>query len=399
MTRRGSEEDTMSRRTFLRRAGIGLGAVAVVGTTVLGYRAHDQGVLETGHGPAYAPWTHWADGPGLLPLIGAATLAPSPHNNQAWLFGVHRRHVDVFADEGRALGAIDPFLRELHVGVGAAIENLALQAGATGLAADVELAPLGTRSNHAARVVVTPAGRRPSALALQIPRRHTNRYPYIAGKAVPEAALDRMRALADPSVPEVSVHWVADRRERAGLGRLLVDATESIVADDEQSASDYRWLRQSWDDIQEHRDGITIDAAGLSDLTAALAKLLPAQSQRATGESWVRSTRDRHTATAAAYGIVVVRDVDDLRQRLEGGRLLQRIHLWTTAHGLALHHMNQITERADRERQRGLRARFGDAMATFVPDGWQALSTFRLGHPTRSARPSPRRSLHEVLAR
>ena len=118
----------------MRRAGLGLGAVAVLGSGVLGYRAYDQGVLASGEGPAYAPWSNWRDGGGLLPLIGAATLAPSPHNAQAWLFGVHARHIDVFADHARSTGAIDPFLRELHVGVGAAIENLVLQAGSAGIA-------------------------------------------------------------------------------------------------------------------------------------------------------------------------------------------------------------------------------------------------------------------------
>ena len=84
------KEETMSRRSFLRRAGLGLGAVAVLGSGVLAYRAYDQGVLATGEGPAYAPWSDWRDGSGLLPLIGAATLAPSPHNAQAWLFGAPR---------------------------------------------------------------------------------------------------------------------------------------------------------------------------------------------------------------------------------------------------------------------------------------------------------------------
>ena len=397
MTMRQTTEQTVTRRSFLRRAGLAVGAVAVTGTTVLGYRAYDQGVFQIGDGVAYEPWSSWDSGRGLLPLVGAATLAPSPHNSQAWLFGIHRHHVDLFADGTRDIGAIDPFRRELHVGLGAAIENLTLEAMRRGLATDIEMVPMGGRSPHAARIVVTPTAPRPSTLASSIPRRHTNRYPFVTGRDVPGAALERMRDLADPAAPEVALHWVDAPRSRSDLGRLLVDATEAIVSDEEQSESDFRWLRQSWDEIQRRRDGITIDAAGLPDLTGALAKLLPAQSKRAAGESWVQSTRDRHTATAAAYGIVVVRDVDDVRQRLQGGRFLERIHLWFTANGLALHHMNQVTERADRERQLGLRPQFGDAMATFLPDGWQALTTFRVGHPTRAARRSPRRSVQEVL--
>lgn len=399
MTTHPIEGATMSRRTFLRRTGLYAGAVAVTGTALLGYRAYDQGVLEVGDGPAYAAWDDWDDGPGLMPLVGAATLAPSPHNSQAWLFDVQRRHIDVFADHARSIGAIDPFGRELHVGVGAAIENLVLEAGRRGLSSDVELAPLGGRSRHAARVVLTPGRAAEGSLARWIPHRHTNRYAFVADRAVPVAALAEMQALRSSTVPDVTLQWIDGRRARAELGDLLVEATEAIVDDDAQSESDFRWLRQSWDDIQRHRDGITIDTAGLSDLTGALAKLLPAQSRTAAGESWIRSTRDRHVATAAAYGMVLARDVGDVRQQLDGGRLLQRVHLWATAHDLALHHMNQVTERVDRERQLGITPVFTRAAAELVgPGSGEWLAAFRIGHPTRGSRRSPRRSVEQVVA-
>jgi hypothetical protein len=393
------QDELVTRRRFLRRAGLGLGAVAVLGAGTLSYRAYDQGVLAAGDGPAYDAWDTWDDGAGLLPLVGAATLAPSPHNAQAWLFDVGRHHVDVFADHTRTTGATDPFLRELHVGLGAAIENMVLHASDRGLAADVELLPYGARANHAARLAVTPATRRATVLGAQIPRRHTNRYPFVVDKDVPATALVQMRALADDALPDLDVYWITEEHARRDLGELLVDATEAIVADDEQGASDYAWFRQSWDEIQRRRDGITIDAAGLPELTTTLAKLLPAQSQRETGDAWIASTRDRHTATAAAYGIVLARDASDRRQQLDGGRLLQRVHLWATSADLALHHMNQLTERADRERQVGSSPRFGSALADVVPDGWQALSLFRIGHPTHTPKRSPRRGVHEVMVR
>jgi hypothetical protein len=191
--------------------------------------------------------------------------------------------------------------------------------------------------------------------------------------------------------------WITQDGPRADFGRLLVDATEAFVADADQAASDHAWFRQSWDQIQRERDGITLDAAGLPPMVAALAKLLPAQSPEALDEAWIDATRDRHTATAAAYGIVAVRDASDVGQQISGGRTLQRVHLWATGAGLGLHHMNQLTERADREHQLGIEPRFGDAIAPFVPSGWQALSTFRIGQPTRSSKLSPRRAVAEVV--
>jgi hypothetical protein len=45
--------------------------------------------------------------------------------------------IRVFADRARNLGAFDPFRREIHLGLGAAIENIVLAAQAFGLAAGV----------------------------------------------------------------------------------------------------------------------------------------------------------------------------------------------------------------------------------------------------------------------
>ena len=385
----------VSRRRFLRRAGVGLGSVAVLGTGAVAYRADDQGVFATGEGPAYQPWDDWDRGRGLLPLVGAATLAPSPHNSQPWLFGVHDDRIDLFADPGRGTGAVDPFGREMHIGLGAALENLVLQAGAAGRAAHVELLPPGAGADHVVRVSLGRATGPASPLARQIPRRHTDRSAYAVDRVIGPRAYADLTALADD--PDLGVLWVSDRRGRAELGELLVAATEAIVADADQSESDHAWFRQSWDEVQNRRDGITVDTAGLSDLTRALAKLLPAQSRSATGDAWVRSTRNQHTRTAAGYGIIVARDAGDVRQQLAGGRLLERIHLWTTGHGLALHPMNQLTERADREVQLGTSPRFGDAVADLVPSEWEALTLFRLGHPTGRPRRSPRRPILDVL--
>jgi hypothetical protein len=387
---------TMTRRDLLRRGGLGLGTVAVIGAGALAYRAYDQGVLEVGHGPAYQPWNDWQDGTGTLRLVRAAILAPSPHNAQGWLFGTGANHLDVYADRTRATGALDPFLRELHVGLGAAVENVVLTARTQGLAPTVLMLPNGAGSTHVAHVALAPAPPQASALAAQIPRRHTNRYPYATGRDLPQSALTAMTELADPNVPDVRVIWLTGS-DRGLMSELLVAATAAIVDDPEQAASDARWFRQSWDDIQRHRDGITVDTAGLSDVTATLAKLLPAQSARATGEAWLDATRDRHTRTAAAYGIVAVRHPHDRIQQLEGGRLLQRIHLWATSQDIALHHMNQVTERSDREAQLGIAPRFGNALDQLLPSGWHALSTFRVGHPTRQPRRSPRRRVEAVI--
>ena len=64
--------------------------------------------------------------------MSAAILAANPHNSQPWRFRVSDTQIDLFADRGRNLGTIDPFLREMHIGLGAALENLLLAAAVYG---------------------------------------------------------------------------------------------------------------------------------------------------------------------------------------------------------------------------------------------------------------------------
>jgi hypothetical protein len=279
----------VNRRTLLQRAGLGLGTILVAGSGALGYRAYDQGVLQVGDGPAYTPWSSWREQRGLFRLVGAAILAPSPHNAQPWLFRVGSGRVDLYADRARWTGATDPFRREQYVGLGAALENLLLTANADGYEPKVTLLPDGSDSSHVARIELAQSSTRASALYGQIPSRHTNRYPYVQNKGVPTAALDAMAGLSNSASGDARLLWFTGVAQRSLIGELLVQATEALMADPDQSASDYAWFRQGWDEIQRQRDGITIDAAGLSDLVPrSQSSSQPSHKRRRMTPGWRR---------------------------------------------------------------------------------------------------------------
>jgi hypothetical protein len=128
-----------------------------------------------------------------------------------------------------------------------------------------------------------------------------------------------------------------------------------------------------------------------------LAKLSPATSRTPGDEFWVRQTREVHTATAAAYGVLLVADAASRPAQLAGGRALQRIHLAATRDGIALHHMNQITERVDRERQLGHPSTFAERLRPLLPAGSEPLAAFRIGIADHPARRTPRRPVSAVV--
>ncbi|MBK7455014.1 MAG: hypothetical protein IPJ46_15225 [Anaerolineales bacterium] len=196
----------------------------------------------------------------------------------------------------------------------------------------------------------------------------------------------------------VRLFWLKDESSLAKFGDVAIAAAEALIADDQQSMDSHLWWRQDWDQLQESADGITLDAQGLSPFISGMAKFLPDLSRKSNDESFVKNVRETMVPTAAAFGILAVPDGMDFTQRLQCGQIWQRIHLWGTTQGLAMQPLNQMCERADRERQLGIEPVIGNAVADLVGDEqWNAIMPFRLGYPTVEALLSPRRGLDKVI--
>ena len=382
----------ITRKRFLQLGGVTLIAVAAGGV----WRAVSQGVFSVGSGPAYEPWTRWRDGATpVLRIVGAGILASNPHNSQPWLFRVTDATTELFADRGRRIGTIDPFLREMYVGLGCAVEYMALAARAEGYSPAVRLVPDPADETLAARLELVVAAPVASDLFSAIPDRHTDRGAYDASRSVDSDALDSLERLA--ADPEVRLFWFHDEPARARFRRVAAEAAAALVADEQQSLDSHRWWRQRWSEIQRSADGLTLDAQALGPISVA-AKLLTDLPRRQNDAAFVKMLGEVMLPTAAAFGILAVRDRRDAAQRLHCGRAWQRIHLGGTTRGLAMQPLNQMCERVDRELQLGSEPVFGAAVQALLgDDAWRALMPFRLGFPTRKAGLSPRRTVQQVL--
>jgi hypothetical protein len=251
-------------------------------------------------GDAYAPWGLWND-PSLqgtpLALVAAAVLAANPHDTQPWLFRISDDAIEVLADLSRNLGAMDAFVREMHLGLGCAIENMLIAAGPNGYDAEVaavegSLANLTERRGPVAAASVRLKKRAPSApdsFYRAIALRHTNRYAYERSKEVPADWRELLRRTGDDQGARVFLF--DEGEDRRAYDAAVVEATQAIIDDKTMIADSDRWFRSSPAEIEAHRDGPTLDAAGLSFFTLTYARLFSV-SPEASHVAWLNQTRD-----------------------------------------------------------------------------------------------------------
>jgi len=387
-----------------RRTLIGASAAGALVFGGLGWRGWDRGVFELDENPAYWPWHDWQGyaSDGSHRALRAAILAANAHDSQPWQFQAWDNGIVIIASRRRNLGSFDPFRREMHLSLGAATENFVLAARAYGI--DPQVQPYEGRLEAepgdapVAAVFVGLGQGTPNRdrLVDSIAQRHTNRGRYRLERGVDGKQLDAFANLVSDDTAQVA--FVTDSVARSEMGALIVEATRQIVSDRAMSEDSARWFRTGRREIEEHRDGITLDASGLSPLVIAGAKMLPDLDAATADRYWLDLTRDVQVPSAPVLGAIFVTDRLDMKTSIAAGRAWQRLHLALTAAGISAQPMNQPIERVDRDAMRGRSNDYGSAIAQLCGmQGMEPTFVFRLGYAERPAGPSPRRPLGWVL--
>jgi len=371
------------------------------------WRAYDQGVFSVGKGPAYEPWKDWrsASNEGSLSLVRAAILAASPHNTQPWLFKVTNSWVELYIDTSRNVGALDPYLREEHIGMGCALENLMLAAPANGYAATVTLVPgklapvaADAKPKLVAHVDLVPSKQEAGELYEVIPQRHTNRSAYNPQMAIPAPFLESLSSLAGDDEANAKIFLFTRAHERNKITEISSAASTELYSDPQVQDGSDQWIRINWSSVQKYRDGLTIDVFGLPPIATAVAKTMPLWMLKRVASREAKDGYSQLMLSAPLIGILAVRDRHDQENCLRAGRIWQRAHLLATARGLAGRPCNEAIEMMDHERARGKPAlRAGLLAEVLGTTEWQPTFLFYMGYATFPARASPRRPLDRVL--
>jgi nitroreductase len=392
----------MERRQFLKMAGAA-GAVAV-GEGI--WLSHEGGELTAQERDAYTAWSTWTQGgePNPVKLVRAAILASSPHNTQPWRFRVGDDFVELYLETSRKVDGLDPFLREAHIGTGCALENLLLAAQANGYAPQVTMvegALEGTGEEPPlrlmARVDLKPGVEHASELYEVIPKRHTNRSVYNLAKALPDGFAEQLEAICDVCT-DARLFLIGDGARRAALTQISVAANLELYSADEVENGSEAWIRWRSQDIAKYKDGLTIDAFGLSPWMTSVAHVSPVWMLKRAAEPSSRSNMyQTQMESAPMIAVIGVRDRLERKNCLLAGQIWQRAQLFATSRGIAMRPCNEAIEMIDRERKLGRPAARLEAVNRVLGGTkYQPTFLFLAGYSTLAAGVSPRRPVEEV---
>lgn len=315
-------------------------------------------------------------------LIGAAVLAPSLWNSQPWRFESEQSTIRIVSDMGRWLPAIDPDQRNLHLSLGAALENLLVAARGYGLRPSVTYLPHDGTGGVVAEVTWTPGDqRRDRTLFNSIAWRRTNRRDF-DGRGI----YLQNRAQLTAQIPEDSrLHWMDDHDRIHEVADLVHDLVRARVLDERGQAERFRWMRFGDVEARRRGDGITpeqLEVSGLAHWLAGRYFNPDSWLLRFGAENVAKQARSQIRSAGAMALLTTPRS--GRAQWLAAGQAYERLALTATALGVA---QQPISEPLETDAGRA------EVLRQFGAVGEQPLMLLRLGH----AKP-PRHTLRRSVA-
>lgn len=278
-------------------------------------------------------------------LVHCATLAPSSHNTQCWIFGVDDRAITIRPDPARRCPAVDPDDHHVFVSLGCAAENLVQAALAHGLVA----VPRFDATHRLVHVALAPGTAQVTPLFQAIASRQCTRGDYDGQPVAPED----LRLLERAGTSEgVRLLLLTDRPAMERVLAHVIQGNTAQLADPAFVSELKSWIRFNGADAVRTRDGLFSVSSGNPALPTWLGNLAFGWVFTADGENDKIARQVRNSAGLAVF----VGDVADPAHWVAVGRAYERFALQATALGIRNAFLNQAVEVA------AVRSPFADAL-------------------------------------
>lgn len=324
-------------------------------------------------------------------LLRYATLAPSGHNTQPWLFRIGGHTVDVIADRRRALPVVDPYDRELVISCGAALGTLETAAAHFGFQPRTQLAPDPDDPDLLARVYLSERNERATAataLFAAIETRRTTRTPF-NDALPPDAVLARCHELARAG--GVSFDIFTDKGERSAIAGLVARGDRVQFDDPAFRRELAAWVHST---RLGSRDGMSGAAFGVPDMLAPVARFVIRTFD--IGDGIAAADKEKILSGTPMLGLLSSQN-DDQDNWLRTGQALTGILLELTAAGFTASYLNQpievVTLRPELKETVGL---MGHKLTGHPLTGYPQI-LLRIGCSETTPPQSVRRDLAEII--
>lgn len=388
----------MHRRDFIRLAGGGAVIAALPGCS---------SDLPAG---AVAPW----QGPGADTelrrwALAHAILAPNSHNRQPWVADLREPSaIRLHVDRERLLPETDPWFRQIVVSQGTFIEALVMALRERGVTPEVTLFPEGAFAPRqlddrpVARIAWNPNAPAPARdpLFAQILRRHTAKVDYDTSRPVAADAIAALQA----SQADAQVHFGAttDPRQVEALRRLCWESARVELLTERTVMESIRLTRVGPDEINQHRDGISINALvpRLANAIGAFDRTKP-PAEGTTAYRQMMSRFEGHSRTAMGF-VWLSTDTSanaaantTRHAEVRAGRAYMRLQLAATRIGLQVHPMSQAVQEFPE-----MKPHFDELHRLLVgkPASQETVQMFcRMGYVDGAAALTPRRGVDAII--
>ncbi len=281
---------------------------------------------------ALAPWEAAGgyDDP-RMQALSYAILAPNPHNRQPWVVDLSIADgVTILRDKSRNLPATDPFDRQLTIGMGCFLEQLAIAASATGHGVDFDLFPEGEDGPVAVARFTENAA--PDPLFAHVMSRRSCKEPF---SPQPVASSPELEALAVIHTDATQVSALNDLTKQAFQVETFTPHTLEESVD---------LMRIGKSAINASPDGIDLGGAFFETLN--LAGMMSKEAlMDVEGVNFKQYLEGYLAMLDATPAYAVIRTSTNTRgDQIEAGRRWLRLNLTTTGLGLALHPVSQCLQ-------------------------------------------------------
>jgi len=269
-------------------------------------------------------------------LIHYATLAPSGHNTQPWLFSLKDDIIEIKPDYKRRLPIVDPDDHALFISLGCALENLIITANHFGFSADIKY-NLSEDKAEVIKVKLTESNEtKEASLFDAITKRQATRNKY-DGKPLTDSDIQSLKDIAKQE--GVIFNIVTQDREIEPLIKFVKEGNILQFGNKEFVNELVSWIRFSKSDAEKKRDGIRSAVMGAPSIPQWFGKLIMKFN---SGEKEANKCED---AIGNSSGLVLFISEDNSKQNwINVGRSFERFALKATQLGIKHAHLNMPCE-------------------------------------------------------